>query len=342
MPMYCNSNSLILFDQQWKGLRYGQKTRHNDQITAGFSKNSSENCTESLAKLFSQPLKTRLHSTTAFRCSCTATILSNRLSRHSTITSGFCRPARNTETNQNTALYNSPKSPAKAVKKRAYDKLLGAVFNKAASRGLIEQNCEASIDSTGLESSFVSRHFLMRQGKRTSRYRRWTKLTIVGDHSSHLIAGATVSLGPSNDSPYLAPTVTEAVEHLPIYRLLGDSGYDSEPNHQLCREQLGIGSTVIAYNNRRNSSGVVQGRYRKQMKNRFPKHKYRQRWQVESIFSRFKRRLGHFLRSRSDESRGIECLFRVLAYNLMILYLLFKKSLINQYIQLKVSTKQLE
>ncbi|RKY23520.1 MAG: hypothetical protein DRP62_05740 [Planctomycetota bacterium] len=67
------------------------------------------------------------------------------------------------------------------------------------------------------------------------------------------------------------------------------------------------------------------------MKNRFPKRKFRQRWQVESIFSRFKRRLGHFLRSRSDQGRGIECLFRVLTYNLMIFCLLFKKRLINQY-----------
>lgn len=336
--MYCNSNNLISFDPQWKGLCYGKKTRHNDQITCRSGKNSYGNCQTSLAKIFSNPFQARLHSTTAFRDSGPAPILSDRLSRHSTITSGFCRPAKKAETNQNTALHYLAKSPAKAAKKRAYDKLLGAVFDKAASCGLIEQNCEASIDSTGLESSYVSRHFLMRQGKRTSRYRRWTKLTVVGDNSSHLIAGATVSLGPSNDSPYLAQTVTEAVEHLPIYRLLGDSGYDSEPNHQLCREQLGIGSTVIAYNNRRNSSGVVRGRYRRQMKNRFPKRKYRQRWQVESIFSRFKRRLGHFLRSRSDQGRGIECLFKVLTYNLMILYLLFKKSLINQYIQLKVST----
>jgi len=338
MPMYSNDNNLISFAPLWKGLCYGQKARHNDQITGGFGKNSSENCAENSAKLFSQSFQTRLHSTTTFCNFGTTPILSNRLSRNCTAATGFCRPAKNTETNQSTALHDIAKSPAKAAKKRAYDRLLGSVFDEAASCGLIKQNCEVSIDSTGLESSFVSRHFLMRQGKRTSRYRRWTKLTIVGDNSSHLIAGATVSLGPSNDSPYLAPTVIEAAEHLPIYQLLGDSGYDSEPNHQLCREQLGIVSTVIAYNNRRNSSGVVGGRYRKQMKTRFPKHKFRQRWQVESIFSRFKRRLGHFLRSRSDEGRGIECLFRVLTYNLMILYLLFKKSLIDQFIQLKVST----
>lgn len=194
---------------------------------------------------------------------------------------------------------------------------------------MIDQKPESSIDSTGLQSSYVSRHFLMRCGKRTSRYQRWTKLTVVAHNASHLIAGSTVSIGPSNDNPSLAPAVTEAVEHLPIYRLIADSGYDSENNHQLCREKLGIRSTVIAVNERYYKGGPLQGRYRRQMKSRFPTRKYRQRWQVESVFSRFKRRLGHSLRGRSDLSRTIECLFRVLAYNLMILYLLFTKSTKN-------------
>lgn len=167
----------------------------------------------------------------------------------------------------------------------------------------------------------------MRQGKRTRRYRKWTKLTVVCHNSSHLIAGATVGIGPSNDCPCLPPTVRQAVENLPIYRLLGDSGYDSDPNHQLCREKLGISSTVIAINNRYYKGGPLRGRYRRQMKKRFPERKYRQRWQVESVFSRMKRRLGSALRSHNEASRAIECLFRVLTYNLMILYLLFTKSL---------------
>ena len=329
MPMYSNSNNLMSFAPQWKGFCYGQKTRHNDQIAESLGKNSYEHRSKSSACLLGESFSARLYSTTTACNTGSATVLSDRLSWNCASARRLWRPSENLKVEQSSALHNLAKSPAKAAKKRAYDKLLGAVFDKAASRGLIEQNCEASIDSTGLESNYVSRHFLMRQGKRTSRYRRWTKLTVVGDNSSHLIAGATVSLGPSNDSPYLPQTIAQAVEHLPIYRLLGDSGYDSEPNHQLCRQDLGIASTVIAYNNRRNSSGVVKGRYRRQMKSRFPKRKYRQRWQVESIFSRFKRRLGHFLRSRSDEGRGVECLFRVLTYNLMILYLLFTKSLIT-------------
>ena len=201
------------------------------------------------------------------------------------------------------------------------------MFAEAETQGLIDESPEASIDSTGLESSFVSRHFLIRQGKRTQQYRKWTKLTVVCHHRSHLIAGALVSVGPSNDNPYLPAAVRQAVQHLSIDRLLADAGYDAETNHKLCREDLGIRSTVIPVNDRNTKTGKTAGRYRKQMKRSFPKRKFRQRWQVESVFSRMKRRLGYALRAHQEESRAIECQFRVLTYNLMILYLLFKMSL---------------
>jgi IS4 transposase len=184
--------------------------------------------------------------------------------------------------------------------------------------GLIDERPEASVDATGLDSQYVSRHFLMRQGKRTHRYRSWTKLTIVCHNFSHLIPAAVVSVGPDNDAPYFTPALRQAMEHLPIDRLLGDAAYDSEEHHRLCRQDLGIRFTAIPINDR-GRPGLPSTRYRRQMAQRFPKRRYRQRWQVESVFSRMKRRLGSALRSRRNESRGIECLFRVLTYNLMIL-----------------------
>ena len=45
----------------------------------------------------------------------------------------------------------------------------------------------------------------------------------------------------------------------------------------------------------------------------------RQRWQVESAFSRHKRLLGAALRSRSEAARERECYLRVLTHNLMLL-----------------------
>ncbi|MBU1261002.1 MAG: transposase [Planctomycetes bacterium] len=64
------------------------------------------------------------------------------------------------------------------------------------------------------------------------------------------------------------------------------------------------------------------------MKQRFPAASYRKRWHIESVFSRFKRRLGNALTARTNESRTCECLLRVLTYNLMIVLFSFKKSVI--------------
>jgi hypothetical protein len=122
------------------------------------------------------------------------------------------------------------------------------------------------------------------------------------------------------------PAVAQAATNLPIDRLLADAGYDAEANHRFCRQQLNIRSTIIPVNERGRKKGELAGHYRNQMKNNFPKRKYRQRWQVESVMSRMKRRLGYALRGRTDESRGTECSLRVLTYNLMILYLLFTKN----------------
>lgn len=164
----------------------------------------------------------------------------------------------------------------------------------------------------------------MRQGKRTSRYRRWTKLTIVADNGTHLIAAAGVSLGPSNDSPLLPDAVREAVDHMPIKQLLADAGYDSESNHCICRQELDIASTVIPVNDRNRKYNATKGKYRSQMSRRFPKRLFGNRWQVESVFSRFKRKLGYALRATTQQSRETECLVRVMTYNLMILLLTFK------------------
>ena len=163
----------------------------------------------------------------------------------------------------------------------------------------------------------------MRQG-RTSKYRRWTKLTIVADNGTHLIAGADVSLGPSNDASLLPDPVHDAIEHIPIKRLLADAGYDSEKNHAFCRKELGIPSTIIAVNERNLKYSMVKGHYRGQMSRRFPNRKFRNRWQIESVFSRFKRRLGYALRAVTEQSRATECFVRVLTYNLMVVLLTCK------------------
>jgi hypothetical protein len=195
------------------------------------------------------------------------------------------------------------------------------VFADAESSGLIEHKPEAAIDSTGLEATVRSAHYArrLRDGNRRYRIPKFPKLTIVCHNKSHLIASALASVGPSYDFPLLAPTLLNAAWNLDIDRLLADSGYDSEANHVLAREHLGIRSTVIKLNPRNRGRRWPKARYRRQMKRRFHRRKYGQRWQAESVISRLKRRLGSALRGRSHAARQRESHLKVFTHDLMIL-----------------------
>lgn len=146
------------------------------------------------------------------------------------------------------------------------------------------------------------------------------------DTRSHFLAGATATVGPSNDSPQLRPVMAQASLAVTWDRMLGDAAFDSEGNHAYPREHLRVRSTVIPINPR-GHSGPPGGKYRAQMVARFrpraegARHKrvFGQRWQVESAFSRHKRRLGSALGGKSDAARERECLLRVLTHNLMLL-----------------------
>ena len=195
----------------------------------------------------------------------------------------------------------------------------------AAERGLIDAKPEAAVDSTGLDATVHSTHYARRRGKRY-RLKKWPKLTLVVHTRSHLIVAATLGAGPGQDAPLFEPAMVQAAWNLDIDRLLADGGYDSEANHEVAREGLGIRSTVINLNRRGKGKGRkssprkwARTRYRRQMYRRFHRRKYGQRWQSESAISRFKRRLGSALRSRSETARERESNLRVMTYNAMLL-----------------------
>jgi transposase len=191
----------------------------------------------------------------------------------------------------------------------------------ARASGVLEESSRAAIDATGLESRHVSRYYRFRLGGRET-WRAWPKLTVVCDLHSHFWLGAHVSMGPSQDSPQFAPAIRQAAAQHRITEVLGDKGYDAEHNHQLCRDELAIPSTLIAVKRR---GGVNPTRqwpstpYRREMKRRLPRSDYGQRWQVESAFSRHKRRLGTALRARTWFMQQWECFMRVLVHNLLLL-----------------------
>jgi hypothetical protein len=207
----------------------------------------------------------------------------------------------------------------------AFLDLLHGTLTSATDRGLIPEKPTVAIDATGLDSRHASRYFVARSGGEHTA-RSWPKLTAAVDTHSHLIAGATVTTGPTNDSPQFAPVLTLACLSVAWDRVLADAAFDAEAHHRLAREVLGIRSSVIPINPR-GHEGAPGGTYRSQMPRHFRprsegnRHKrvFGQRWQVESAFSRHKRRLGSAVHGRSDPSRQRECFLRVLTHNLMIL-----------------------
>lgn len=146
------------------------------------------------------------------------------------------------------------------------------------------------------------------------------------DTRSQFLAGATVTVGPSNDSPQFRPVLAQASLAVRWDRALADAAFDSERHHAYARDELAIRSTVIPINSR-GHDGPPGGKYRSQMPHRFrpkpdgsrSKRVFGQRWQVESAFSRHKRRLGSALGGKSEASRARECRLRVLTHNLMLL-----------------------
>ena len=326
--MAINNNRLTKSGFYWKGIHNGKTTCY-DKIAAVFGKSGIENCSRGLAAILRPSKSTRFYTSSDIRYFGASTVFQNRLSWHRQNSAGTSKYQRCSKVEQAAALHNTAKSSAKDVKKNIFQGLLAAIFSHARDCGLIQINAShiCSIDSTGMENHHVSRHYLQRKGRRTEKYRRWTKLTVVCENQSHLIASAIVSIGPSNDCHYLKPAVTEAIKNIPIDTLLADSGYDAEYNHRLCREEFGIRSSVIQVNERGLKYGKVSGTNRRRMRDRFPIASYRKRWHVESVFSRFKRCLGNALTARNNESRACECLLRVLTYNLMIVLFNLKRAL---------------
>jgi transposase len=189
----------------------------------------------------------------------------------------------------------------------------------ARLQGLLAETSRVAIDATGLETRHVSRYFIWRLGSR-HKFSKYPKITVVCDLASHLWLSLHVVRGPCVDSPQFKPAITAAVANQPISELLGDKGYDAEHNHRLCREQLGLPSTVIAV--RRNTNGTRQWPstpYRRQMKSQSVRAAYGQRWQVESAFSRHKRLFGSALRARTWPTQKTECALRALTHNVLLL-----------------------
>jgi len=110
----------------------------------------------------------------------------------------------------------------------------------------------------------------------------------------------------------------EALSRVRLGQITADAGYDSEANHRFAREDCRV-RTLIPPTRGRPTKKAAKGRYRRLMQTRFDLKAYRDRVQVEAVFSMLKRRLEPFTRTRTYWSQCRELHLKVLTHNLMLL-----------------------
>jgi len=186
----------------------------------------------------------------------------------------------------------------------------------------------AAADSTGFQLDGASRYFIRRRSRspglwQTTTYRPFGKLGIVVDCDTHLILSTCRGMGPRPDVDQLRPLMDSMCTNAVIERMLADAGYDSQHNHELLRDVLGIDSLIPATIGRPTNK-LPRGHYRWLMATDFDDDAYGQRWQVETVFSMIKRNLAHALAARTYWAQSREIMLLVITHNLMILWMVTK------------------
>ena len=217
--------------------------------------------------------------------------------------------------------------------RRMFDAVLGRALNDRVRKRRVRL---AAIDGTGMESRHVSRYFTKRQadgnpgGDRT--YAHFPKVVFVVDCASHMILSAVPGRGPATDLVQFERAFGQAVRRARIDVLLADADFDAEWLHVSVRSH-GV-RTIIPPRRGRPSDKPPKGRWRRVMKQRFErlKPKYGQRWQVETVNSMIKRRLGSALRARVEPNQFREIILRAITHNVMIVRLrVFYRAGTHQY-----------
>ncbi len=157
--------------------------------------------------------------------------------------------------------------------------------------------------------------------RRRRTVKRLPKLSLAVATACHLILAARATTGAGGDQKFFEPLLLDAYRRATVKTAVADAGYDSEANHCISRQDLGIQS-IIPPKAGRPSAKPPTTRHRRNMRNRFrrkaDKNKYGQRWQVETVNSMIKRNLGSALRATTARRRSMELLLRVVTHNIMI------------------------
>jgi Transposase DDE domain/Transposase domain (DUF772) len=216
---------------------------------------------------------------------------------------------------------------------KAAERLLAALPSRKLFDAVLEQAVRsktrkrrvplAAVDGTGLESRPTSQYYVKRRSRggdhdQETTYGKYPKVVFVVDCTSHMILAAVPGRGPGSDLVPFGRALSQAVGRARIGTLLADADFDAEWVHRGVRSH-GL-RTVIPPERGRPTDKPPSGSWRRLMKQRFGqfKRKYGQSWQVETVNSMLKRRLGSALRARSYESQCRETVLRAITHNVLI------------------------
>src|ERR1041384_1012779 len=200
------------------------------------------------------------------------------------------------------------------------DKVLVVVATRLTPRrrGRKRKKAVVAVDATGLAPGSISTFFINRRPDRGEGlpWRHWCKWTIVVDVLRRCVLAQAARQGPYNDCATLRPLVSAAHAVTPVGLVLADAEFDSERNHRHVRDVIGADSVIPA--KRGKADWKIKG-VRAQMRRRFPRRRYSQRAQVESVFSAVKRKLSAKAPGRSDETQRRQAMLLGVAYNIYLL-----------------------
>ena len=219
------------------------------------------------------------------------------------------------------------KASRRLLKLSSVRRMLADSLAKARQMRVMKKSVRlAAIDASGFEAHHISNYFVRRRARngkttgkwQTTTYRRFPKLAVVCDCETHLILSAVVERGPKPDFDHWIPAMAQATNVATIATLLADAGYDAEWVHLAARLAFGV-RAIIPPTRGRPTAEPPSSYYRRRMVKQFKSPRYRQRSQVETVFSMLKRRLGSAVNAYSPWSHRRALLLKVLTNNIMIL-----------------------
>ena len=188
------------------------------------------------------------------------------------------------------------------------DQAVAQLFELLVERGLVVR--EVAVDSTGIETSSASVHFISRSKKQRKGY---VKLSLAVAATSIVLVATTLSMGPTNDLVEARDLLWKTTSRCSADWYFMDRGYDAQWPHTLVAA-AGASSFIPPVARPTPNGPVIKtGPDRLRCARHTPYH-YGLRWHVESFISGMKRTCGSSLSARSEAALLTEAALKALAY----------------------------